>query len=195
MTAIDPGRRQDPAQRLDHAHRLAQAGALDGAAEILMEVAADAESPDRAQAAVGLSVVAERLAEDLLAEGEPGQAADVLARALSVDAVADAARLRVLLGIAHLEMACAEFAGAVEEGGDAETGALAIELLARTLPLRGRDADAETVWRYGLDHPDAALAEQVRLRLERDVRPAVAGGRSSGGPDGPGSVEQAGGSA
>lgn len=190
MTAIDPERRHDSAHRLAQAHQLIQSGELDGAAEILMEVAADQESPDRAEAAVGLSVVAERLAEELLAEGEPGQAADVLVRALSVDAVADAARLRVLLGIAHLEMACAEFAGAVEDGGDAETGALAIELLARTLPLRGRDADAETVWRYGLDHPDTALAEQVRLRLGRDIRPAVAGE----GPERAEGVEQAEGS-
>jgi hypothetical protein len=31
------------------------------------------------------------------------------------------------------------------------------------------------VWRYGLDHPDEALADQVRLRLGRDVRPAMEG--------------------
>jgi hypothetical protein len=171
VTAIDPGR------PIDHARRLAEAGDLDAAAAILAELATDDEAPDRAEAALGLSVVAERMAELLLEEGEPEQAADVLAQALSIEAVSDAARLRVLLGIAHLEMACAEFAGAVEEGrgedGDAETGALAIELLARTLPLRGRDADAETVWRYGLDHPDRVLAEQVRLRLARDVRPVA----------------------
>jgi hypothetical protein len=170
MTAIDPGR------RIDQARRLAESGDLDAAASIFADLAADEQAPDRREAAVGLSVVAERLAERLLGEGEPEQAADVLIEALSVAVVADPARLRVLLGIAHLEMACAEFAEAVEsgrDGGDAETGALAIELLARTLPLRGRDADAETVWRYGLDHPDAALADQVRLRLGRDVRPAM----------------------
>ncbi|ETK37584.1 hypothetical protein [Microbispora sp. ATCC PTA-5024] len=172
MTAIDPGR------RLDHARRLAETGDLDAAAAAFAEIAEE-EGPDRTEAGAGLSVVAERMAARLLDDGEPGQAADVLLEALSVEAVADAARLRVLLGIAHLEMACAEFAGAVEEGrweeGDAETGALAIELLARTLPLRGRDDDAETVWRYGLDHPDRILAEQVRLRLGRDVRPVMEG--------------------
>ncbi|MEZ0070720.1 hypothetical protein [Planotetraspora sp. GP83] len=178
MTAIDP-LQHGLGRRIDQARRLAETGDLDAAAAIFAELAADAGAPDQADAALGLSVVAERMAEQLLAEGEPGQAADVLLQALSVGGVADAARLRVLLGIAHLEMACGEFAGAVEEGrweeGGAETGALAIELLARTLPLRGRDADAETVWRYGLDHPDRVLAEQVRLRLTRDVRPAVPG--------------------
>ncbi|WP_327045743.1 hypothetical protein OG320_29350 [Microbispora sp. NBC_01189] len=171
MTAIDPGR----PGRLDQAHRLSETGDLDAAAAIFAELAADEEAPDRAEAAAGLSAVVEDMAERLLAEGEPERAADVLLEALSVPAVADRARLRVLLGIAHLEMACAQFAGAVEEGRgpDAETGALAIELLARTLPLRGRDADAETVWRYGLGHPDRALAEQVRLRLGRDVRPVM----------------------
>ncbi len=171
MTAIDSGR------QIDQARRLADAGDLDGAAAIFAELAGDADAPDRDQAALGLSVVAERMAERLLEDGEPEQAADVLLGALSVPAVTDVARLRVLLGMAHLEMACGEFAGAVEEGrweeGDAGIGALAIELLARTLPLRGRDADAETVWRHGLDHPDEALAEQVRLRLARDVRPSL----------------------
>ncbi|MEW9528153.1 hypothetical protein [Microbispora sp. NPDC049125] len=173
MTAIDPGR------RIDQARRFAETGDLDAAASIFAELASDEGAPERAEAAEGLSIVVERLAERLLGEGEPEQAADVLLEALSVAAVSDPARLRVLLGIAHLEMACAEFTAAVEdgrrEGGDAETGALAIELLARTLPLRGRDADAETVWRYGLDHPDAALAEQVRLRIGREVRPAMEG--------------------
>ncbi|KAA9378324.1 hypothetical protein F5972_15755 [Microbispora cellulosiformans] len=173
MTAIDPGR----PGRLDQAHRLSETGDLDAAAAIFAELAADEQAPDRAEAAAGLSAVVEEMAERLLAESEPERAADVLLEALSVPAVADRARLRVLLGIAHLEMACAQFAGAVEEGRgegpDAETGALAIELLARTLPLRGRDADAETVWRYGLDHPDRALAEQVRLRLGRDVGPVM----------------------
>ncbi|MEV8631632.1 hypothetical protein AB0395_08245 [Streptosporangium sp. NPDC051023] len=113
------------------------------------------------------SRAAQRLAEILLDEGEAAEAAGVLMDALSVPDVAEVARLRVLLGIAHLELACAELTGAVEEGGDAETGALAIELLARTLPLRGRDEDAERVWRYGLDSADEDLAEGVRLRINR----------------------------
>ncbi|GAA2887683.1 hypothetical protein GCM10010517_51590 [Streptosporangium fragile] len=115
------------------------------------------------------SGAAQRLAEILLEEGEAGAAAEVLLEALSVPGVAEASRLRVMLGIVHLELACAEFSGAIEEGCDAETGALAIELLARTLPLRGRDEDAERVWRYGLESPDEDLAGEVRLRLDRDL--------------------------
>ncbi|GAA3420672.1 tetratricopeptide repeat protein [Streptosporangium vulgare] len=112
---------------------------------------------------------AQRLAEVFLEEGEPGEAAQVLLEALAVPDAAEVPRLRVMLGIAHLELACAEFSGAIEEGGDVETGALAIELLARTLPLRGRDEDAERVWRYGLDSADEDLAGEVRLRLDRDL--------------------------
>jgi hypothetical protein len=162
MTAIDSGR------TIGHARRLAEAGDLDHAAAILADLAVDAAAPEQAEAALGLSVVVERMAQHLLAEGEPGQAADALLRALSVAQVPDVGRLRVLLGLAHLDMACAEFAEAVQEGPDADTGALAIELLARTLPLRGRDADAEAVWDYGLSHPDEVVAEQVRLRIARD---------------------------
>ncbi|MBB4915183.1 hypothetical protein [Streptosporangium saharense] len=133
----------------------------------------EAEEALRAALATGepeiSSLAAQRLAEILIEEGEAAEAAGVLVEALSVPDVAEVARLRVLLGIAHLELACAELTGAVEEGGDAETGALAIELLARTLPLRGRDEDAERVWRYGLDSADEELAEGVRLRREREV--------------------------
>ncbi|GGS76850.1 hypothetical protein GCM10010156_39570 [Planobispora rosea] len=252
---------------LETARRLAEDGDLDGAATILAELAADAEGPDRAQAAVGLAAVLQErgdvpgaraaartalatghpefapqaacllarsfeaedrpdqaraawqaalglgnpayvpvahlalarlaageeearealraalatgdpeiapqaalwLAELLLADGEAGQAAQALLEALEIPEAVDGPRLRVLLGIAHLELACAEFTAAVEDGGDAETSALAIELLARTLPLRGRDEDAERVWRYGLDHADEQLAAEVRLRLDRDI--------------------------
>lgn len=171
MTAIDSER------RMGEARRLAEHGDLEAAAAILAEIAADESAADREEAALGLSVLAERMAERALEEGDPERAADVLRAALAVESVADRARLRVLLGIAHLELACREFAGALPDGGggegDAETGALAIELLARTLPLRGRDAAAAAVWRYGLGHPDPELAAQVRLRLGRDVRPMV----------------------
>lgn len=161
MTAIDSGR------QIDEARRLYDAGDLDAAAAIFATLASDAAGPDQASAAVGLSVTAERMAQILLEENAPAEAADLLLQALAVPGVADAARLRVLLGIAHLEMACAEFEVAVEAGPDADTAALAIELLARTLPLRGRDADAETVWSYGLDHEDADLAAQVEMRRDR----------------------------
>ncbi|MDF5757155.1 hypothetical protein [Spongiactinospora sp. TRM90649] len=114
------------------------------------------------------------LAELLLEEGAAADAAEVLLSALEAPHTGDPARLRVLLGIAHLDLACAEFAEAVESesvrgGADAETGALAVELLARTLPLRGRDEDAERVWSYGLEHADEQLAGLVRERLDRDL--------------------------
>ncbi|MDH2426221.1 tetratricopeptide repeat protein [Sphaerisporangium sp. TRM90804] len=132
----------------------------------------EAEAALRAALATADPVVGSRaaqgLAEYLLDLGEPGEAADILIEALGLPDVADSARLRVLLGIAHLDMACAEFAAAAETVRDTDGAALAIELLARTLPLRGRDDDAEAVWAYGLDHPDEGVAEQVRLRLHRD---------------------------
>jgi tetratricopeptide (TPR) repeat protein len=115
------------------------------------------------------AVAAQRLAEHLLEKGEPGAAATVLIDALGVPDIADQARLRVLLGIAHLEMACAEFAGAVESEVDPPATALAVELLARTLPLRGRHDEADQVWRYGLDHVDEEVAQEVRLRFDRDL--------------------------
>ncbi|MFG1946987.1 tetratricopeptide repeat protein [Nonomuraea sp. NPDC048826] len=110
---------------------------------------------------------AQQLADLLIEREEPGEAADVLLDALEHASGEDAARLRVQLGIAHLELACAEFAGALEEGGEAQVSALAIELLARTLPLRGRDDAAGQVWAYGLEHQDETLASEVRLRYER----------------------------
>ncbi|MEV6982102.1 hypothetical protein AB0M95_12690 [Sphaerisporangium sp. NPDC051017] len=132
------------------------------------------------------SRAAQALAERLLGDGEPGEAADVILGALEVPGAADAGRLRVLLGMAHLDMACGEFAasveGAAEGGGDADGTALAIELLARTLPLRGRDEDADAVWEYGLSHPDEAVAAQVRLRLARDEGPHAAVPRAGEGP-------------
>ena len=44
---------------------------------------------------------------------------------------------------------------------------LAIELLARTLPLRGRDTDAALVWQRGLEDPDPVVSTEVRTRLRR----------------------------
>ncbi|MFI7444584.1 hypothetical protein [Nonomuraea indica] len=147
--------------------RLAVQAGDDGEAEQALrqalaagETAGDAESAAHA---------AQQLAGLLLERGEAGEAADLLLDALAVAPAASVPRLRVQLGIAHLELACAEFAAAVEDGADAGTGALAIELLARTLPLRGRDEDAGQVWAYGLDHEDETLAAEVRLRLGRDT--------------------------
>ncbi|MFC5824795.1 tetratricopeptide repeat protein [Nonomuraea insulae] len=112
---------------------------------------------------------AQRLADLMVEHGEPGAAAEVLLDALEFAPADEVPGLRVRLGIAHLELACAEFAESVEGGADPQTSALAIELLARTLPLRGRDDDADRVWSYGLEHHDETLAAEVRLRYDRDA--------------------------
>ncbi len=115
-------------------------------------------------------VAAHDLALRLIEWGEAGRAQQVLAEALRlVDRDRDPhahARLAVGLGIAHLEQAISAF-GSVTPGEDAdpEVVPLAIELLARTLPLRGRDDAAQEIWRRGLDDP--ALGEHVRARLRR----------------------------
>ncbi|MEV0594973.1 tetratricopeptide repeat protein [Nonomuraea cavernae] len=147
----------------------------------LARLAAEAEDYDEAESALRSAAevaggddevrvhAAQQLADLLLERGEPGAAAEVLLEALESAPGDMVARLRVQLGIAHLELACAEFAQAVDDGGDAATSGLAIELLARTLPLRGRLDDADRVWAYGLDHEDEALAGEVRLRHGRDT--------------------------
>lgn len=124
-------------------------------------------------------VAAHDLALRLIEWGEPGRAQQVLIDALRlVDRDRDPhghARLAVGLGIAHLEQAISAF-GSVTPGDDAdpEVVPLAIELLARTLPLRGRDEAAQDIWRRGLDDP--ALGEHVRARLRRTFGGAGADG-------------------
>lgn len=110
------------------------------------------------------------LALRLLDWGEPARAQRALDGAMEVlDRKRDRqahARLAVSLGIAHLEQAIAAFGSVTPtEDSDPEVVPLAIELLARTLPLRGRDEAAQEVWRRGLDDP--ALGEHVRARLRR----------------------------
>ena len=115
-------------------------------------------------------VAAHDLALRLLDWGEPARAQRALDGALDVlDRKQDPqahARLAVNLGIAHLEQAIAAFGSVTPtEDADPEVVPLAIELLARTLPLRGRDASAQEVWRRGLAAPE--LGEHVRARLRR----------------------------
>jgi tetratricopeptide (TPR) repeat protein len=110
------------------------------------------------------------LALRLLDWGEPARAQRALDGALDVlDRKGDPqahARLAVNLGIAHLEQAIAAFGSVTPtDDSDPEVVPLAIELLARTLPLRGRDEAAQEVWRRGLADP--ALGDHVRARLRR----------------------------
>ena len=80
-------------------------------------------------------------------------------------------------GMSHLDQAIAAFSRACETA-DGDIYPLAIELLARTLPLRGRDADAARAWQQGLEDPDPAVETAVRARLRRafggDEVPAAA---------------------
>ena len=66
----------------------------------------------------------------------------------------------------YLDQAIDAFSRACESA-DGEIVPLAIELLARTLPLRERDADAALVWQRGLEDPDPAVGRAVRTRLRR----------------------------
>jgi hypothetical protein len=69
-------------------------------------------------------------------------------------------------GMGYLDQAIAAFSAGCESG-DSGIVPLAIELLARTLPLRGRDNDAALVWQRGLEDPDPAVSTAVRTRLRR----------------------------
>ena len=96
---------------------------------------------------------------------QPQSAAPEPPSAQVLDEPVDPAR-RVSDGIACLEQAIAAF-GAAAESGDAEITPLAIELLARTLPLRERDEESAQVWQHGLEHQDPVIAAAVRERLRR----------------------------
>jgi tetratricopeptide (TPR) repeat protein len=119
-------------------------------------------------------VAAHDLAHRLLEQGESARAQRVLADALRiVDRTAEPyayARLAAAIGVAHLDQAIGAFGAVLETGdADADVASLATELLARTLPLRGRGEEASETWRRGLADP--SLAEQVRARLRRDLPP------------------------
>jgi hypothetical protein len=82
------------------------------------------------------------------------------------DAPAAHAAARAADGIAHLEQAIAAFAEAAGSA-DPDIVPLAVELLARTLPLCERDEESAWAWQHGLEHPDPAVATAVRQRLRR----------------------------
>ncbi|MFC4907294.1 tetratricopeptide repeat protein [Actinomadura gamaensis] len=118
-------------------------------------------------------LAAHDLAQRLLERGEPARAQRILTAGLKLIDRASAphahSRLAVALGIACLDQAIGAFGAALGVAGehaDAEVGPLATELLARTLPLRGRDGEARDAWRRGLT--DSAIAPQVRARLRRE---------------------------
>jgi tetratricopeptide (TPR) repeat protein len=114
-------------------------------------------------------VAAHDLAHRLLERGETARAQRLLAEVLrGVDPAAAPhpyARLAVTMGLAHLDQAIGAFSAALGTG-DAEIAPLAVELLARTLPLRGRSAESGEVWADGLADPVVGGAVQARLRRE-----------------------------
>lgn len=105
--------------------------------------------------AEGAHTEAARLLEDVIVECDPGSDSDT-----------DQASLWTALSIVRLEQAVAAL-GAVVDTGDPDVAPLAVELLARTLPLRGRDEDAARVWEHGLAHQDPRVAGDVQARLRR----------------------------
>ncbi|MEO3783894.1 tetratricopeptide repeat protein [Actinocorallia sp. B10E7] len=117
-------------------------------------------------------VAAHDLAQRLLELDQTARAQQVLAGALRATPPEGYAyaRLAVAMGLTHLEQAIGAFTAAMNSTNAQDVAPLAVELLARTLPLRGRDGEAAEVWRRGLADP--LLAEQVAVRLHREP-PAI----------------------
>ncbi|GAA3191889.1 tetratricopeptide repeat protein [Actinocorallia longicatena] len=117
-------------------------------------------------------VAAHDLSQRLLELGQAARAQTVLAtslRRLHPDSYAYA-RLAIVMGLTHLEQAIGAFSAALGPGTAPDLAPLATELLARTLPLRGRDEESVEVWRRGLADP--AIAADVEARINREL-PAV----------------------
>ncbi len=123
-----------------------------------------------AEAAGGRPEELYELGGRLLEAGEAASAAQVFALALERAGPDHPGRGQLLggLGIARLEQALAAFAEAAERG-DAAVRPLAIELLARGLPLRDRDNEAALAWQRGVSDPDPQVAAAVRARLRRGM--------------------------
>ncbi len=104
----------------------------------------------------------------LLQGGDPAGAAHAFADALARLSADDPACGQLLagLGISLLEQALAAFAAAAES---ADTGVrpLAVELVARGLPLRDRDDEAAQAWQRGMADADPEVGAAVRARLRR----------------------------
>ncbi len=108
------------------------------------------------------------LGGQLLEQGQAAQAAEVFTAALQLVAADDPVRGHLLsgLGMARLEQAVMVFTEAAQHG-DHDARPLALELLARVLPLRERDEQAAQVWQHGLNDPDPHVVAAVRARLRR----------------------------
>ena len=125
-----------------------------------------ARPPDADPPAADLPVAGPPVAADPPVVAGPPVAVDPPVVAVADGPVAEGAAGRVAEGIAHLEQAVAAFTEAAASR-DADIVPLALELLARTLPLCERDEESAWAWQHGLEHPDPAVAAAVRERLRR----------------------------
>ncbi|HLU98852.1 MAG TPA: tetratricopeptide repeat protein [Thermobifida alba] len=116
---------------------------------------------------VAVAEAARDRAERLLERGAADEAAEAVARGL---AARETPALRALLGAVRVEQAIAEFDAAVaQDSGEDDPASVAVarELLARLLAVRGDAETAERVWHDGLGHRDGRVAALVRARLRR----------------------------
>lgn len=111
-------------------------------------------------------LAAHALGAKLLDDGDPAAAQRVFADVAGRVPAEDGARLWTGLAISHLEQALAALGRALD-AGDPDVTPLAVELMARVLPLRGHDDTAAQVWEHGLGHDDPRIADDVRARLRR----------------------------
>ena len=125
------------------------------------------------------ALAAHALGARLLDTGDPAAAQRVFADVAGRLPAGDAAPLWAGLAISHLEQAIGALDRALD-GDDPEVTPLAVELMARVLPLRGHDEAAAGVWEHGLGHADRRIADDVRARLRRGFGIDVSG---AGGPD------------
>jgi TolA-binding protein len=111
-------------------------------------------------------LAAHALGAKLLDDGDPAAAQRVFADVAGRVPAETAARLWTSLAISHLEQALGALGRALD-ADDPDVTPLAVELMARVLPLRGHDDTAAQVWEHGLGHADPRVADDVRARLRR----------------------------
>lgn len=111
-------------------------------------------------------LAAHALGARLLDDGDPAAAQRVFADVAGRLPPQEAARLWTSLAISHIEQAIAALGRALD-ADDPDVTPLAVELMARILPLRGHDDTAAQVWEHGLAHADQHVADDVRARLRR----------------------------
>jgi len=111
-------------------------------------------------------LAAHALGARLLDQGDPAAAQRVFADVAGRVPPEEAARLWTSLAISHIEQAISALGRALD-ADDPDVTPLAVELMARILPLRGQDDTAAQVWEHGLAHEDPQVADDVRARLRR----------------------------